>query len=244
MIVLTNINLLQVLNEGEEPENFFWVGLGEKKPYDKEANFMSFTRLFRCSNEKGDIIKSASIDETNEQRCCRIFHSIREMLRLLSGWSCWWWYHDPRHRGTGNNIHLKHLKHCHHKSMISIFVKVFLWMGPRCSEVEIKLAYKSAQVDDPWYKKRKMIIMLSRFIFKIWEQSSQKSQEDCSWQSREKKARDSQDVSMDGELGELSLLNNYQQLNLQWMLCNVMNLKWHLLDNILTHSYILHFIPF
>ena len=82
---IININLLQVLNEGEEPENFFWVGLGEKKPYDKEANFMSFTRLFRCSNEKGNIIKSASIDETNEQRCCRIFHSIREMLRLLSG---------------------------------------------------------------------------------------------------------------------------------------------------------------
>ena len=25
-------------------------------------------------------------------------------------------------------------------------VQVFLWMGPRCSEVEIKLAYKSAQV--------------------------------------------------------------------------------------------------
>ena len=24
--------------------------------------------------------------------------------------------------------------------------QVFLWMGPRCSEVEIKLAYKSAQV--------------------------------------------------------------------------------------------------
>lgn len=42
-----------MLNEGEEPENFFWVGLGEKKPYDKEADFMAFTRLFRCSNEKG-----------------------------------------------------------------------------------------------------------------------------------------------------------------------------------------------
>ena len=32
----------------------------------------------------------------------------------------------------------------HFKSVI--FLKVFLWMGPRCSEVEIKLAYKSAQV--------------------------------------------------------------------------------------------------
>ena len=46
-------NFSQVLNEGEEPENFFWVGLGEKKAYEKEAEFMDFTRLFRCSNEKG-----------------------------------------------------------------------------------------------------------------------------------------------------------------------------------------------
>jgi hypothetical protein len=44
---------LQILNEGEEPDNFFWVGLGGKKPYEKHAEFMKFTRLFRCSNEKG-----------------------------------------------------------------------------------------------------------------------------------------------------------------------------------------------
>ena len=42
------------MNEGEEPDNFFWVGLGEKKTYDKEAGFMDYTRLFRCSNEKGE----------------------------------------------------------------------------------------------------------------------------------------------------------------------------------------------
>ena len=46
----------QVLNEGEEPENFFWVGLGEKKAYEKEADFMNYTRLFRCSNEKGQLL--------------------------------------------------------------------------------------------------------------------------------------------------------------------------------------------
>ena len=44
---------LQVLNEGEEPENFFWVGLGERKPYDKQADFVDYARLFRCSNERG-----------------------------------------------------------------------------------------------------------------------------------------------------------------------------------------------
>lgn len=44
---------VQILNEGEEPNNFFWVGLGGKKAYDNEADFMHQTRLFRCSNEKG-----------------------------------------------------------------------------------------------------------------------------------------------------------------------------------------------
>ncbi|XP_036307731.1 protein flightless-1 homolog isoform X5 [Pipistrellus kuhlii] len=43
----------QVISEGEEPENFFWVGLGAQKPYDDDAEYMKHTRLFRCSNEKG-----------------------------------------------------------------------------------------------------------------------------------------------------------------------------------------------
>ncbi|KAM4632628.1 protein flightless-1 homolog isoform 1-T1 [Discoglossus pictus] len=43
----------QVINEGEEPENFFWVGIGGQKPYDEDADYMKFSRLFRCSNEKG-----------------------------------------------------------------------------------------------------------------------------------------------------------------------------------------------
>ena len=25
---------IQMINEGEEPENFFWYGIGGKKPYD------------------------------------------------------------------------------------------------------------------------------------------------------------------------------------------------------------------
>lgn len=44
---------LQILSEGEEPDNFFWVGLGGKKPYESTADFLKYTRLFRCSNEKG-----------------------------------------------------------------------------------------------------------------------------------------------------------------------------------------------
>jgi len=96
---------LQVLNEGEEPENFFWVGLGEKKPYDKEADFMAFTRLFRCSNEKGYFTVSEKCSDF-----CQDDLADDDIMILDSG------------------------------------EQVFLWMGPRCSEVEIKLAYKSAQV--------------------------------------------------------------------------------------------------
>ncbi|XP_069761367.1 protein flightless-1 homolog [Narcine bancroftii] len=43
----------QVINEGEEPENFFWVGIGGEKQYGEDAEYMKHSRLFRCSNEKG-----------------------------------------------------------------------------------------------------------------------------------------------------------------------------------------------
>lgn len=29
----------QVINEGGEPENFFWVGIGAQKPYDDDAEY-------------------------------------------------------------------------------------------------------------------------------------------------------------------------------------------------------------
>lgn len=38
---------LQVINEGEEPENFFWVGIGSQKQYDEDAEYMKYARLFR-----------------------------------------------------------------------------------------------------------------------------------------------------------------------------------------------------
>ncbi|KAI8436977.1 hypothetical protein MSG28_010385 [Choristoneura fumiferana] len=72
-----------------EPDNFFWVALGGRKEYDTDADFLNYTRLFRCSNEKGYFIVS--------EKC-------------------------------------------------TDFCQVFLWLGAKCSEVEIKLAYKSAQV--------------------------------------------------------------------------------------------------
>lgn len=96
---------LQVLNEGEEPENFFWVALGGRKEYEKNAEYMEYTRLFRCSNEKGYF--------TIVEKCpdfCQDDLADDDIMILDNG------------------------------------EQVFLWLGARCSEVEIKLAYKSAQV--------------------------------------------------------------------------------------------------
>lgn len=97
---------LQILNEGEEPENFFWIALGGKKPYETDATFMEYTRLFRCSNEKGYF--------TVAEKCsdfCQDDLADDDIMILDNG------------------------------------EQIFLWLGARCSEVEIKLAYKSAQVN-------------------------------------------------------------------------------------------------
>jgi hypothetical protein len=40
------------IREGEETQEF-WKNLGGKKKYSLDADFMDYTRLFRCSNEKG-----------------------------------------------------------------------------------------------------------------------------------------------------------------------------------------------
>ncbi|KAB0794381.1 hypothetical protein PPYR_11220 [Photinus pyralis] len=96
---------LQVLAEGEEPDNFFWVGLGGKKPYETDAGFMEHTRLFRCSNEKGYFIVSEKCSDF-----CQDDLADDDIMILDNG------------------------------------EQVFLWLGAKCSEVEIKLAYKSAHV--------------------------------------------------------------------------------------------------
>ncbi|GLV41932.1 flightless I [Carabus blaptoides fortunei] len=96
---------LQVLAEGEEPENFFWVGLAGCKPYEKDAVFMEYTRLFRCSNEKGYFTVSEKCSDF-----CQDDLADDDIMILDNG------------------------------------EQVFLWLGAKCSEVEIKLAYKSAQV--------------------------------------------------------------------------------------------------
>lgn len=44
--------VVERIKEGEEP-SLFWDTLGGKKPYDTNADFMRYSRLFRCTNEKG-----------------------------------------------------------------------------------------------------------------------------------------------------------------------------------------------
>lgn len=96
---------LQVINEGEEPNNFFWVALGGEKPYEQDAEYMKYTRLFRCSNEKGYFTISEKCSDF-----CQDDLADDDIMVLDNG------------------------------------EQVFLWLGARSSEVEIKLAYKSAQV--------------------------------------------------------------------------------------------------
>lgn len=65
----------QVINEGAEPENFFWVGIGGRKPYDTDAEFMNYTRLFRCSNEKGYFTVSEKCSDFCQVR--RLFYKTK-----------------------------------------------------------------------------------------------------------------------------------------------------------------------
>lgn len=46
-VKLTGVFVSKVINEGEEPENFFWVGIGSQKQYDEDADYMKHARLFR-----------------------------------------------------------------------------------------------------------------------------------------------------------------------------------------------------
>ncbi|XP_013145269.1 PREDICTED: protein flightless-1 [Papilio polytes] len=96
---------LQVVTEGTEPDNFFWVALGGRKPYDTDADYLNYTRLFRCSNEKGYFTVSEKCTDF-----CQDDLADDDIMILDNG------------------------------------EQVFLWLGAKCSEVEIKLAYKSAQV--------------------------------------------------------------------------------------------------
>ncbi|XP_078610424.1 protein flightless-1 homolog isoform X3 [Branchiostoma floridae x Branchiostoma japonicum] len=96
---------VQILNEGEEPENFFWVALGGRTEYEEDAEFMRHTRLFRCSNEKGFFTVSEKCSDF-----CQDDLADDDVMLLDTG------------------------------------AEVFVWVGPTASQIEAKLAIKSAQV--------------------------------------------------------------------------------------------------
>ncbi|UXI14718.1 leucine-rich repeat protein [Sarcoptes scabiei] len=94
---------VNLINEGFEPEYF-------KQQFpnfliDTDCSFMSLSRLFRCSNEKGYFTVSEKCSDFCQDDL------VDEDIMLLDNGS-----------------------------------QVFIWLGTRCSEIEIKLAYKSAQV--------------------------------------------------------------------------------------------------
>ena len=35
LIALQTTHTIQIIGEGEEPENFFWIGIGGKRKYDR-----------------------------------------------------------------------------------------------------------------------------------------------------------------------------------------------------------------
>ncbi|VDN08086.1 unnamed protein product [Thelazia callipaeda] len=95
---------VQVVKEGEEPEKF-WECLGGRKKYDTNGDFLNFTRLFRCTNEKGYFaVSEKTVD------FCQDDLDDDDIMILDNG------------------------------------DMVFLWMGHHASDVELKLAYKAAQV--------------------------------------------------------------------------------------------------
>ena len=95
---------ISIISEGEEPDEF-WNGLGGRKAYEKECTFMKYSRLFRCSNDKGYFAISEKCADF-----CQDDLADEDIMILDNG------------------------------------THVFIWVGTRCSDVEVKLAYKSAQV--------------------------------------------------------------------------------------------------
>lgn len=74
---------LQIINEGEEPDNFFWVALGGKKPYETNADFMAYTRLFRCSNEKGYFTVSEKCSDFCQVLLLLVLLYIKQHYKIL-----------------------------------------------------------------------------------------------------------------------------------------------------------------
>lgn len=137
---------------------------------------MQYSRLFRCSNEKGYF--------TVAEKCsdfCQDDLADDDIMLLDNG------------------------------------EQVFLWLGSRCSEVEIKLAYKSAHVIDIFFisleiiafeflflffnvfnEKHKFSCSIHRYTFNTCASSSRNDRANCFLRSKIKNQSVLQNVSMVG----------------------------------------------
>jgi hypothetical protein len=76
-----------LIQEGAEPENFFWVALGGRKDYETDANFMKHSRLFRCSNEKGFFAVSEKCSDFCQGDLCN-----QDVMLLDTGKEVFMWF--------------------------------------------------------------------------------------------------------------------------------------------------------
>lgn len=63
---------METIREGCETE-LFWTALGGKKKYDVDADFMNWTRLFRCTNDKGFFSVSEKTVDFCQVILCKYF---------------------------------------------------------------------------------------------------------------------------------------------------------------------------
>lgn len=152
----------QVINEGEEPENFFWVGIGSQKPYDEDADYMKYARLFRsvnatqrlilqptlllwcllssfsilsfrCSNEKGYFSVSEKCSDF-----CQDDLADDDIMLLDNG----------KEVTTRLSTLTTDSSFCGVTdfSLPITSSQVYMWVGNQTSQVEIKLSLKACQV--------------------------------------------------------------------------------------------------
>lgn len=81
LINRNNEFLVEIVKEGEEPEKF-WECLGGKKKYDTNGDFLNFTRLFRCTNEKGYFVVSEKTVDFCQVNMCMLQSICREILDM------------------------------------------------------------------------------------------------------------------------------------------------------------------
>lgn len=221
MVILVTCHLvLQVINEGEEPENFFWVGIGSQKPYDEDAEYMKHARLFRsddhlfmsspemtaealmlllcslrCSNEKGYFSVSEKCSDF-----CQDDLADDDIMLLDNG-------KEVKRRWS-------RLVAQQHRFSFLCICQVYMWVGTQTSQVEIKLSLKACQVSvKPWPRPPEMklsvtdgLLFLARFTSSTCAPKKPSSRGSCAWWGRETSRTASPAAFMPGDPSKLRFL--------------------------------------